>query len=96
MNPRAQATQCDAVRELLSDGRWHTTWEFVERGILRVSARIYELRRAGWTIEMRRRERSPWAGSPARAVYEYRLAPAPDDLDAELERMRELVREVGA
>jgi hypothetical protein len=49
----------------LADGRWHSTIEFVELGILRAAARVHELRRRGFAIEVRRierRDRSPvWA-----------------------------------
>jgi hypothetical protein len=63
-----RVSQCDAVLELLGDGRWHTTFEFVELGILRAPARVHELRRRGFAIDVRRvarRGRSP--------VFEYRL-----------------------
>jgi hypothetical protein len=95
-------TQCDTVLELLDDGAWHTTLEFVELGILRVSARVFELRRRDFAIEVRVSGR----GRRGRSTYAYRLlesggrvllrraeggtSPPTDDAldpDAELERI---------
>lgn len=64
----AQPPQCERVLVLLEDGCWHTTIEFVELGVLRASARVYELRRRGFAIDVRRVER------PGGVVYAYRLA----------------------
>jgi hypothetical protein len=63
----SRPTQAQRVLAILRDVRWHSTLEFVEAGVLRASARVFELRRAGYAIEVRRR------GS----IYEYRLALAP-------------------
>ncbi len=75
--------QRERVLQLLGDGRWHTTLEFVQLGILRVSARVFELRAGGTAIEVARRGRS---------IYAYRLletATPTDELnpDAEFERI---------
>lgn len=73
-------TQRGAVLALLDDERWHTTIEFVELGVLRVSARVHELRRRGFAIECRRIKHLD--GGPV--VYAYRLAtsgPADDARD---------------
>jgi hypothetical protein len=67
----ARPTQCGSVLALLEDGCWHSTIEFVELGVLRVSARVHELRRRGFVIEVRRVEHPGGA-----AVYAYRLATA--------------------
>lgn len=67
-------TQCDAVLALLEDGHWHSTIEFVELGILRVPSRVFELRRRGLVIDVKRvpRNRS--------TIYVYRLVSG--ELDA--------------
>lgn len=62
-------THCDLVLELLDDGRWHSTLEFVELGVLRPPARVHELRRQGFAIDVQRVPRQ--GRSP---VYAYRLA----------------------
>jgi hypothetical protein len=61
-------TQRGRVLVLLRDGRWHSTIEFVELGVLRCSARVHELRRRGFVIEVRR-----FAHRGRSAVYAYRL-----------------------
>ncbi|HEY3961623.1 MAG TPA: helix-turn-helix domain-containing protein [Gaiellaceae bacterium] len=56
--------QTARVLMILADGRWHSTIEFVDAGILRAAARVHELRHTGHVIESRH------AGS---AVASYRL-----------------------
>jgi hypothetical protein len=73
-------TQAQRVLEILERGGWHTTLELVDAGILRVGARVHELRLAGHAIEMRRRPRS--------SVYEYRLATEPPRSGAPAARPR--------
>lgn len=64
-------TQRDLVLELLNDGGWHSTIEFVDLGILRAPSRVWELRCGGFPIECRRR---PDRRS-GKAIWEYRLEP---------------------
>lgn len=64
----AQRTQRDVVLGLLADGHWHSTIEFVELGILRAAARVFELRTRGHAIELRRRR-----FGRGQTVFEYRL-----------------------
>jgi Helix-turn-helix domain len=59
--------QRNVVLDLLADGRWHTSREFVELGVLRAPARVLELRRRGFAIECRRVDHQ------GGAVYAYRL-----------------------
>jgi len=57
-------TQCDRVLEVLRDGREHPTIEFVDHRILRLPARVHDLRRRGHVIEVRR---------VGRGLFVYRL-----------------------
>lgn len=68
----SQATQ---LLELLSDNRWHSTVEIMERvyggshlGIARIGARIFDLKAKGHTIEGKRHPENP-------TIFLYRLMP---------------------
>lgn len=63
---QARPTQAERVVAILRDGSWHSTLSFIDAGILRAGARIYELRLAGHAIETRRR--------PGSQIHEYRLS----------------------
>lgn len=64
-------TQRELVLELLDDGAWHSSSEFVDVGILRAAARVLELRGQGYPIETRHR---PGRRS-GKTIWEYRLEP---------------------
>jgi hypothetical protein len=58
--------------ELLGDGGWHSTLEFIEPPlrILKPASRAHDLRRQGFAIEVRRR-------GGRSTIWEYRLASPP-------------------
>lgn len=83
----SELTQRQLVLDLLSDGAWHSSIEFISEGVLRAAARVFELRQRGFAIETRRVAR------PGRApVFEYRLPQAVSFVD----RVHEALREVEA
>lgn len=72
-----RVTQRELVLELLDDGGWHSTIEFVDLGIIRVGSRVWELRCGGYPIQCRRRS---GGRGRSKAIFEYRLeagAPLP-------------------
>ena len=79
-------TQQQLVLELLSDSGWHSTLEFIDEGLLRVAAQVFELRCRGFPIEGRRR--------PNSRVFEYRLVESSTAID-ELERIRRKFPDLG-
>jgi len=61
--------QMRAVRDLMADGRWRTLRQIsraVQHPEASVSARLRDLRRAGWTVDRRSR------GERTRGLWEYR------------------------
>jgi len=63
-------SQTDRVLAIMNDGFWHTPLEFAQlsRPILRLAARIYDLKKQGHQFE--REYRIPHSGLP---YYAYRL-----------------------
>ena len=74
MTPTSGSAQKDRLFSLLSDNQWHSTIEIMQkvydlgdrRGISRIAARIYDLKREGHNIESR---------SSVGSLWEYRLTP---------------------
>ena len=60
-------TGCERVRAVLSDGKWHTTAELIERTHSTVHSRISDLRKRGDLIEQKR-----IPGATGAAAYAYR------------------------
>lgn len=73
----ARSKRLQRVLGLLSDGRWHSTRDIVDRAhVCAVSSCIAELRWNGALIETRRR---PALAGDSPSVWEYRLVAAPRD-----------------
>lgn len=54
--------QARKIKEILSDGAWHDTFSLsAESGSMRVAARCYDLKKAGYNIESRRQTGRVWA-----------------------------------
>lgn len=77
-------TQQQVVLRLLADGQWHTSLEFVDAGLLRAAARVFELRREGYAIETRRVKKD----ARGFTLFAYRLRRSADDLEADAELKR--------
>jgi Helix-turn-helix domain len=76
-------TQRQLVLALLDDGLWHSSIEFVNEGVLRAAARVFELRGAGYPIESR------VARQGGARVFEYRLRQLSANEELVVERARE-------
>lgn len=68
-------SQASKLLALLSDHRWHSTIDIMERvyggshlGIARIGARVFDLRARGHEIEGKKHPENP-------AIYLYRLVP---------------------
>lgn len=59
---KALGEQARKIKEILSDGAWHDTFSLsAASGSMRIAARAWDLKQAGYNIESRRQTGRVWA-----------------------------------